>query len=628
MNKPLSPIPLQQEYRLSPPKSGFRSIINIVCGITLLLLMLINTGCGGGSSSSAAGASGSGGGIQSGELIVGLTDAEGDFITYEVDVLSLTFTRQNGDVVETLPLTTRVDFAELTEITEFLTVATVPEGTYTSVVISMDYSNHNILVEDAAGDAVLVTPVDVQGNPLTTVDTRLSLSTSDVVRISAGVPAAFSLDFDLLASNDVDLVTQTVMVDSFLLATPELEHDREHRVRGVLDSVNTAENSFALKVRPFRHRTGQFGELTTHVDDNTQYEIDGVGFTGSEGLVALEQLAENTPVVAHGNISGSGVMADTVLAGSSVPWSDADVLVGVVAARTGDQLNLQGAHIEFADGGKGYRGTFTVNLSDDTSVSGFGLDASTLSKQSISVGQKVVMWGEFVDDVTLNAQRVRMQLNQLTAEVVQASPLAVDLFHLNGRRGEFYNFSGTGVTSTEDADPDFYEIDTLSLSLPNEGDLVRVRGIVNEFGAAPADYLARSVINVQTEMRGAKLLVAWSDGISLPFTSISDQHIAVDLSDARYALKVRGVPREFIDELTDIELNAPADGRGVYAVKVRGANEVHVYRNFSDLVDELLAQLDAGRVLHRISSQGGYNFNEVALTTARAGFTFSTPTVE
>src|SRR6056297_3081132 len=50
---------------------------------------------------------------ETGELVVTLTDTPGDFVAYLVDVTSVRLTRANGDVVETLPLATRVDFAEL-----------------------------------------------------------------------------------------------------------------------------------------------------------------------------------------------------------------------------------------------------------------------------------------------------------------------------------------------------------------------------------------------------------------------------------------------------------------------------------------------------------------------------------
>ncbi len=629
MSRPISPLPLQQaNFTLRPARRAGRApmqpLWQLAMGVVLLLMLMVAPGCGGGSGSSVeALADPQDSGSETGELIVTLTDAEGDFLTYTVDVLSLSLTRDNGDVVQALPLSTSVDFAELTEVTEFLTVATVPAGIYTSASIELDFTNHDIMVQDDSGAAVAVQAVDSQGQPLGVVDMRLQLTTSDVIRIARGIPAAFSLDFDLEASNEIMLeeTPPVVVVDPLLLATPELEADRQHRVRGVLAAVDVQAQEVLLNVRPFRHRTGQFGEFTLHVNDNTEYDVDGTGYVGDAGLEALAILPTAAPVVALGAVNGSGMMADTVVAGSSVPWTDADVVLGVVAARSGDVLTVKGAQVEFADGRRVFRGTFTVNLTADTSVSAPGLDLPGI--QSISVGQRITAWGEFSSDSELQAGRVRMHMNQLSAEVVQSTPLAVDLFALNGRRPAVYNFAGTGVSAADDADPAFYEIDTQNLNSPAAGELVRVRGLVNAFGAAPADFLARTIIEVNTDMRAAVLKVGWQQGTVEPFVSISPERIDVDLEDARKALHVRGVPRAFIDELTQVALLAPADGMGVYAVKVRGAGEVHVYRGFADLVDELISQLDAGRLLHRITSQGKYNVGSQELTTGRAGFVFA-----
>src|SRR5438093_9614945 len=89
-----------------------------------------------------------------GQAVVSLTDAAGDFLSYTVDVESLTLTRRDGTVVETLPLTTRVNFADYVEMTEFFTAATIPSGTYTSARMRLDFSAADLEVEDANGNAV------------------------------------------------------------------------------------------------------------------------------------------------------------------------------------------------------------------------------------------------------------------------------------------------------------------------------------------------------------------------------------------------------------------------------------------------------------------------------------------
>ena len=121
-----------------------------IFALALLAMLTIASGCGGGGGSSSAPAEqGAAPAEEVGEILIGLTDAEGDFLKYSVVVQSLTLTRANGDVVETLPLATQVDFAELTEVTEFLTVATVPVGVYESASVRLDFSAAEIVVQDA-----------------------------------------------------------------------------------------------------------------------------------------------------------------------------------------------------------------------------------------------------------------------------------------------------------------------------------------------------------------------------------------------------------------------------------------------------------------------------------------------
>ena len=612
-------------------RNGFRDAWYFVSAATLILLIGAVGACGGGGGGSSAAAPVGAASPDVGQLIVGVTDAEGDFLVYDVAIDALTLTRQNGDVVEALPIETRVNFAELTEVTEILSTATVPAGNYQSVTLHLDFSDAEVIVEDADGNGQQAVLQDASGDPLADLAVDLQLTTTDMIRIAPGRPAAFSLDFDLAASNTVDTsaVPPVVTVDPMLLATPELETDRAHRVRGVIAEVDEAEQVIALVVRPFRHRNGEFGEFDVHVDENTIYEVDGEGSQGGEGLAMVAALPDRSPLIALGSVNAADDVrvftAEQVLAGSSVPWADADVLIGVVTARQGELLNLAGASIEFSDGRRAFRGSFDVELTEDTVVSAPGDGA--YDTNSVSVGQRVIVWGEFADDRTLIADRVRMKLASLTGEVVAVGGLSVDLFGLSGRSPERYDFSGTGVDADNDADPDNYELDTSVLPLANieVGDLIRARGLVNIFGMAPADFLARTVIDVQTDNRAGTLWVGWQDGTANPFSSIVPERIDVDLSEARLALQLRGVPQDYVDTLETVALLATDSDRGVYAVKVRGARELHLYRSFADLVDELVEQLDEGRLLHRITAQGRYNVGSSELTTGRAGFVFSAP---
>jgi len=606
---------------------NFRSLTKNALAALAILAALAGCG-GGGGSSAAAPATPPPAQPDTGDLAVTLTDAAGDFVAYIVDVDSIRLRRSNGDIVETLPISTRVDFTQLAEVSEFLTVATVPVGLYEEVVLTLDFSDAEILVQDENGEPVAANVVDGNGDPIGTLDMTLTLTGSDAIRITPATVHAFSLDFDLDASNRIDDTTSppSVTVEPVLLAKPELEEDREHRVRGLLAEVDEAAEEVTLKVRPFRHRAGGFGRLTFSVDTDTVYEIDGIAYGGGAGLMVLADLAADTPVVAQGQVDDRQLVAETVLAGSSVYWSDAEVVHGVVRARDADSLTLSGVAVEFADGRYTFRRELTVLVGEGTTVAALGADSGDLDQLSISVGQRIIAAGEFADDLTLDASegRVRMLVNRLWGDVVTADPLVVDLKLLNGRLPSVFDFAGTGVVEAEDADPNAYEIDTATLGLldiePTE--LVQVRGLVNRFGFAPPDFLGRTVVDVSTAARGATARVAWPDGSSEPFVATSPARIDLDLTGTRAVVNLQGRFRDQPIEPDMLALVAPVSGRGIYAVVQRGAGSLTMYRAFADAVDAMTALLDEGASLHRATAHGRYTEDNGELTTVRASFVF------
>ena len=626
--------PVSAAEPVALPKAPARSVRVLGVAFIAAIFTLLIAGCGGGgggtTSTPAASVPAPAPVAENGQLVISITDAPGDFDVYEVDVVELRLTRQNGDVISALPLATRIDFAELTEVTELLSIATVPAGVYTDVQVTLDFSNANVVVQDAAGQAALAAVLDAQGAPLGVAEVRLVLAESELVRIAPGRPAAFSLDFDLDASNTIDLSTSPpeVRVEPLLLATPELELNRAHRVRGLLQEVDPSANTVSLAVRPFR-RVGDFGEFTLLVDDTTHYDINNEAYVGAAGLDALGLLPARTAVVAGGRIEQVDerrtFVAETIEAGDSVPGATGDTVSGVIVARLESSLTVRGARIDLADGSHSYPGEFVVSFDDTTSVSaplGGGADIGT---SHLSVGQRLIAWGEFHNEGELQATRIRLPQASLTGVVVSAAPLVVDLFLLSGRRPGAFDFSGTGVTPDSDADPENYELGSRvqppgSLSV---GELVRARGFVSEFGSAAPDFVARTVIDPVSDLGAATLHVGWNEPVIMPLLNAAADRIDVDLTSARKWLKLRGLRNDVVDPLSDVALIAPDSGNGVYAVTVRGSNEQAVYRSFGALVEALVEQLDNGNALRRITAQGGYNVNSGELVARRAGFVFS-----
>lgn len=136
-----------------------------------------------------------------GTAIIGLTDAPGDFLSYQVIVTGLQFERANGAVIEVLPESTTVDFAQYVETTELLTAASLPAGAYRSVTLGLDYSAAQILVEADDGTAVAATVVDSDGAALAFTEVTVNFEDERGFVISANTAANVTLDFDLEASH-------------------------------------------------------------------------------------------------------------------------------------------------------------------------------------------------------------------------------------------------------------------------------------------------------------------------------------------------------------------------------------------------------------------------------------------
>lgn len=591
----------------------------------LFITALVLGGCGGGTGTTT--------GTESGEVVIGLTDAEGDFATYTVDVLSLTLTRADGLVVDTLPLSTRVDFARYTELTEFLTVATVPAGTYVKASMVLDYGNADIQVEDAAGDIVPVTVVqDMDGNPIDTLEVSVRLEDRHQLTIVPGVPANLTLDFDLEASNRVSFAPPEVIdtVAPFLVADVSLERPKVHRLRGPLNEVDVANDSFSLLLRPFHHRVREhrrhFGTLKVLTNDDTVYEIDGVNYQGEAGLAVLDAQPKFTATIVMGELRfrPRRFVAREVYAGSSVPGGELDVVKGNVIARSGDTLTLKGATLVRADGTVVFNDEVRVELAPTTRVT---KQLSTASHDigEISVGQRLTVFGALSGDAisgyTLDAADglARMHLTTVAGSVVQTdAPLALDLQRIDRRRVSLFDFSGTGVDAANDADPDFYEINAASLTPAGlaVNDPLKVRGFVRAFGQAPEDFDAQTVIQVAD--LPARLSADWDPASATAVSEITDSGMTLDLAGAGAFHHVsRGGVLTDLTLLADQPRIEPRpDGEGLFLIT--GADHsTTVHGDFGGFAADLAARLDGGARVRLVHAHGEYADDSGVLTSRR-----------
>ncbi len=562
------------------------------------------------------------------ELVISLTDAEGDFLSYSVDVLSLKMQKSNGAQVETLPLTTRLDFAQYVEVTEFLTTATVPSGHYTGAQVVLDFSDAAITVQDSNGEPILAQVQDADGNPVTQMTVDVSFNGERDFVIAPGIPAHITLDFDLDASNAVIVNggEATVVVSPVLVADTLLEEPKPHRLRGLLGRVNQAENLFTVILRPFRHprkntRQSGFGQLKAHVADGTSYEIDGRMYAGSEGLAALDALDPASAIIVRGilNIEDGQFRASEVYAGSSVPWGNKDIVRGNVIARNGSVITVRGAALIRRNGSFAFNDNVSITLNDTTTVVKQAEVNNSHSISDISVGQRITVLGKVNDGVSLSmdADHVRMLFTNVAGTVVSASPLAVDLQGIDSRRIVLFDFSGTGSDPATDADANYYEVDsgTLSLASLQLGDPVKVRGHVVPFNMAPEDFTAQTVLDASN--MPAHLVTGFADGSINAITSLSESGLLLNLDEAgdRHHLYRAGISTDLLS-LVSSPLIAPRDsGKGLFVIAQGRA--VRVYTAYSDFYAALNTALDGATAVVSVHAHGVYDSDLNELRAAK-----------
>lgn len=596
-------------------------------GAAALAALLV--ACGGGSGD--MGGSNNGGGVSActggcGPAVITMQDAAGDFLSYTVDVVSLKLRKASGATVETLPATTRVDFAQLVDLSELISAGQIPAGDYVAATMTVDYSNASIMADDGAGGSVALTPLDTSGNALTgPVDLTVQLDNRHHLVITPGRTARLAFDFNLAVSNAVDLGTATVTVTPLIQATVVPPADLRIRVRGLLVATDTMANSYTVNVRPFHLGSGTAGQLVVHTSDTTSYEIDGTSYTGAAGLAALAAEPVNTYTVARGTLQTSdfSFTATRVLAGSSVDSNTMDHVRGDVIARSGDTLTVRGATLDLRDGSFEYmRGNVSVNVAAATKVTEEGATGS-FGIGDISVGQRIWAAGTVNIDsasgaATLDASagRVRLEITPLWGLVTGAvgNPLTLNLQAIDGRNPAVYNFAGTGASAATDANAAAYAIDTATLDLSAllTGAPARLFGFPVPFGTATSiDFSAQSLVSYSDVPN--LLAIGWThSGSTTAFPNLNANRTALNLD-------LTGVGLVHFLQIGPERVNLlslPASPQIIpdtsalatlYAIGHTHSRTIDNYLAFSDFITALAADMSGSTAVLGIAAGGQYD---------------------
>jgi hypothetical protein len=593
--------------------------------------MLLLAGCGGGMMSGGTGGtvgtSSCSSSMSCGASMVTMTDAKGDFLSYTVNLTSLKLQTAAGASVETMPAVTKVDFAQLVDLTEVISAGQIPAAEYVSATLTLDYTGANITADDGTGAAVALKPVDANGAALTgPVTVAIKLDNSNHLLITPGRTGRLAFDFNLAASNTVDVTAATVTVSPTLVASVVPADNKQVRVRGGLVSASTTANDFVLNVQPFHDQSKTTGQVTVGVSTSTTYQVNGMAYVGAAGLAAVAALPADTMVAAFGTLQKDTqtLTASAVLAGTSLENPAKDLVSGTVIARSGNTLTLRRATVWWHGGGdfESEHHDVTVTVADGTAVTKEGaMGAFTIA--DISVGQHIDAFGMAStstgssDNKTLDATAGAVRLEMTSAwgivSSLAAGSVTVKLQSLDGLPASAFNFAGTGASTATDATAAAYVIDTgllsqtgLTMNAP-----ARALGFVTPFGKAPPNFTAQTLVNFAGVPE--VLLLDWAQkGTAMAFTGLTatSTSLQLDLAGVGNLHFIQIGPQQLdLTSLATPPTIAPDTmaANEIFTIGHRGKYKTENFNTFAAFVTALAADLTPTATVADLAATGQYD---------------------
>ncbi len=606
----------------------------------------------------------------SGTAVVTLTSTAStdNFLAYRVSLVAVQLQGSSGSAgLTVLPASTMLDFAALTDVSEVLGAASVTKGTYTSALITLDYSAARIVYDDGSVNGVTLTPLGANGQALAQVQITLSLDPSDPFRVAPKGASQLALEFNLAASNLVDVSRKTVTVMP-LFAGSSLPIDAKPvRVRGLLAGIGgiansaiasttasgaTSSGSLSLSVMPFNSTAAGGGPLAVILSDLTTYEINGIESTGVTGQGQLATAGTGALAIAYGTLTNIDPVATTtasgqtgatpatvsfvasqVLAGGSVQGSGLDRVSGTVAARSGGTLALEDATLVGADGLETFiGGTTTVLMGANTLVTVFGQGGTQLNDAlQVSVGSAIDAFGvasvassdtATLDTATLDVSAGRVRLDNTTASGLVtaqgAGALNLNLAFLGGRAIAPFDFIGSGAAAVQ------YEVSTdqattgaLDLTNSTPGAPVVVTGLTAAFGAAPPNFIAATLLDPTTIQ--AELVVDYGAGTAAPFTTYNGTAIDVDIRNpsigARHEIQVGAQTINVLTLASDVAIVPAATASNtVFTIGHSASSSSESFETYAAFIARAQAELQGATLATGVTAAGQYTASTATLS--------------
>jgi len=592
------------------------------------------------------------------------------FLTYRVGLTSIQLQKANGRTTSSvLPAGTTVDLSKLVTLSEVLGAVVLPGGNYSQAVVTLDYSSAQIVFDDGSINGIALTPLAASGRALGQVTLTLDLDPGDQLNISRHNTTRLSLDFNLAASNVVNLAQRTVTVTPLMAASASPIDTKTVRIRGPLAGVNTANSTFTTGIVPFDFPTVEAGQLGIAPSTVTTYEINGAPSTGTAGLNTLASLKPGVWTVAYGSFNQSGTTSTTgtatcadgstptttngvtkcadgstptttsntaatsttnssvsfaatqVQAGSSVQDGGFDRVSGIVSARQGNSLTIEDGTLLSNDGTNTFvTATSTIQIGVGTQVTQFGVASIQANgTQQISIGSFIYAFGAAsalnAGNLTLDASTGRARLGSTSASgivtVQGTGSVALNLARLGGRSMGVFDFAGTGPSAGYDAHASDYRVTTGALGLTNStvGSPVQVAGLAANFGTAPPDFAASTLLDSTTI--NAELVLEWGGGTPAPFASYDTSQITIDARNnsigTPHEIQVGAQTINIVGIATNPQIVPSATASNtVFTIGHAASGTFENFVTFSAFITQLQTELNGSVLATGITAVGPY----------------------
>jgi hypothetical protein len=592
------------------------------------------------------------------------TPSTDNFLAYRVGLTSVQLQNSSGSSsLKILPAGTTVDFVNLLNFSEVLGAVGVAKGSYTSAVMTLDYTNSQIVYDDGSLEGVALTPLNASGAPAGQISVTATLDTTTPFKIALKQSAALAIVFDMGASNLVNLTNKTVTITPLVGASANPIDGKQVRIRGPITGVNATNLSFTSGVEPFDANVLSQGTLSITPSDLTTYEINGQPSIGSAGGSGLSSVGSNTLAVSYGTLSATDTITDTtaaatsasnvtfnatqVLAGSSVQAAGVDRVTGVVTSRSGNVLSVEAATLVGADGSDTFIPDATIiTVGANTVVTTFGqTGADSLTTQQISVGAVIDAFGTATTSnsgtasLDATAGRVRVDPTTVSALVTAANNngvIDVNLGFLGGRSISAFDFVGAGVAPAQFS----VAITALDVTNISVGAPVQFSGFTNAFGAAPPNFTATAPAVAVDPTTGilesttanitetslpdptivpAQLVIDWGSGTAAPFISFTSSTIDLDVHNANIGTRHKiQVGPQFIDvtglsQDPMISPNASTSAQ-LFSIGHAVSSTVESFNTYAAFITQLQTELNGTVLATALSATGNYTSSSFAFS--------------